>query len=595
MIERSSFYYNKKRERKCEMDALKQLAKESKAMHKYFVLAILFVGIETLFEVIIPVLMSGIIDEGIMNKDMHIFITRGIGMIACAVLSLLTGMMYARYAAKASTKLGQILRDKQFERIQKFTFTNLDHFETSGVITRLTSDVTVVQNALTSGLRPLARAPIMLILGLFMSFLMNAKLSLIFFIICPILALIMLWIVKKVAPQYPLMQQALDHINSIVQENLIAIRTVKAFVRKDHEIEQFDQINKEVADITQKTFHYALFNTPAFQLCMYATIVVLMLVGSQLILSNQLEVGQLTGILSYVLQILNSFVMLSNVFLLMTRSMASIERVEQILMEPLHSEAEDPVKNMEDSTIVFDQVNFKYATNAKKNVLSDINLTIAPGTKVGILGQTGSGKSTLVSLIPRLYDVTSGNLRIGKTNVNDYDLTFLRDKVAMVLQNNVLFSGTILDNLRWGDPNASLEKINRVCEIACVNEFMDRLPQGLYTELGQGGVNVSGGQKQRLCIARALLKDPKILIFDDSTSAVDTKTDAKIREGLTSIQGLTQIIIAQRIQSVEHCDQIVVLSDGKIESIGTHAQLMSCSKVYKEIFETQKKGEDHNG
>lgn len=328
---------------------------------------------------------------------------------------------------------------------------------------------------------------------------------------------------------------------------------------------------------------------------MYATIVVLMLVGSQLILSNQLEVGQLTRILSYVLQILNSFVMLSNVFLLMTRSMASIERVEQILMEPLHSEAEDPVKNMEDSTIVFDQVNFKYATNAKKNVLSDINLTIAPGTKVGILGQTGSGKSTLVSLIPRLYDVTSGNLRIGKTNVNDYDLTFLRDKVAMVLQNNVLFSGTILDNLRWGDPNASLEKINRVCEIACVNEFMDRLPQGLYTELGQGGVNVSGGQKQRLCIARALLKDPKILIFDDSTSAVDTKTDAKIREGLASIQGLTQIIIAQRIQSVEHCDQIVVLADGKIESIGTHAQLMSCSKVYKEIFETQKKGEDHNG
>jgi len=405
----------------------------------------------------------------------------------------------------------------------------------------------------------------------------------------------MLWIVKKVAPQYPLMQQALDHINSIVQENLIAIRTVKAFVRKDHEIEQFDQINKEVASITQKTFHYALFNTPAFQLCMYATIVVLMLVGSQLILSNQLEVGQLTGILSYVLQILNSFVMLSNVFLLMTRSMASIERVEQILMEPLHSEAKDPVKNMDDSTIVFNQVNFKYASDAKKNVLSDINLTITPGTKVGILGQTGSGKSTLVSLIPRLYDVTSGELMIGNINVNDYDLNFLRDKVAMVLQNNVLFSGTILDNLRWGDPNAGLEKINHVCEIACVNEFMDRLPQGLYTELGQGGVNVSGGQKQRLCIARALLKNPKILIFDDSTSAVDTKTDAKIREGLASVKGLTQIIIAQRIQSVEHCDQIVVLDDGKIESIGTHSELMAHSKVYKEIFETQKKGEDHNG
>lgn len=577
------------------MDSLKEIGRQARPIRKYFVLAILFVGIETLFEVLIPLLMSDIIDQGILNKDMRIFATRGIGMIACAVLSLLTGMLYARYAAKASTKLGQLVRDKQFERIQKFTFTNLDHFETSGIITRLTSDVTVVQNAVTSGLRPLARGPVMLVLGLVMSFIINAKLAFVFFIVSPMLALIMVWIVKKVAPQYPLMQHALDLINSVVQENLTAIRTVKAFVRKEYEIEQFDRINEQVARITQTTFHYALFNTPAFQFCMYTTIVMLMLIGSNLILAGQLEVGQLTGILSYVLQILNSFVMLSNVFLLLTRSMASIGRIGQILAEPLQAVSPDPVREMKDPTIRFEHVSFKYAPDARKNVLSDICMTIEPGSSVGILGGTGSGKTTLVSLIPRLYDVSQGRLTIGNVKVEDYDLRVLRDKVAVVQQNNVLFSGTILDNLRWGDPDASLGEIEKACRIACVDEFMDRLSNGLETELGQGGVNVSGGQKQRLCIARALLKKPKILIFDDSTSAVDTKTDAKIREGLDTLTGMTKIIIAQRIQSVEHCDQIIVLNDGMIEASGTHAQLMKDSAVYREIYETQKRGGQDNG
>ena len=577
------------------MNAIRLLARESKAIHKYFALAVFFVGIETLFEVLIPLLMADIIDQGVVNKDMGVFVSRGLGMLACALLSLATGLLYARFAAKSSTKLGQLLRDKQFARIHRFSFTNLDRFETSGIVTRMTSDVTVVQNAITSGLRPLARGPIMLVLGLVMSFLINAELAFVFFFVCPVLALIMVWIVSKVAPQYPRMQSALDTINQVVQENLIAIRAVKAFVRGDYELERFDQVNDEVASITRQTFHYALFNTPAFQLCMYTTIVVLMVTGSRLILEGRLEVGQLTGILSYVLQILNSFVMLSNVFLLMTRSMASVRRIEEVLLEPLAAQSENPVTTMPDSTIVFDHVDFKYAAAGRKNVLENIDLTIEPGTTLGVLGGTGSGKSSFVSLIPRLYDVSAGALTIGGVDVKNYDLAFLRDQVGVVLQNNVLFSGTILENLRWGDENASMEDIERVCRIACVDEFLDRLPEGLDTRLDQGGTNVSGGQKQRLCIARALLKKPRILIFDDSTSAVDTHTDAKIRKGLASMEGLTQIIIAQRVQSVEHCDQIIVLDDGQIVARGRHDELLSGSAVYREIYETQKKGGRNHG
>lgn len=577
------------------MNAIRLLARESKAIHKYFALAVFFVGIETLFEVLIPLLMADIIDQGVVNKDMGVFVSRGLGMLACALLSLATGLLYARFAAKSSTKLGQLLRDKQFARIQRFSFTNLDRFETSGIVTRMTSDVTVVQNAITSGLRPLARGPIMLVLGLVMSFLINAELAFVFFFVCPVLALIMVWIVSKVAPQYPRMQSALDTINQVVQENLIAIRAVKAFVRGDYELERFDQVNDEVASITRQTFHYALFNTPAFQLCMYTTIVVLMVTGSRLILEGRLEVGQLTGILSYVLQILNSFVMLSNVFLLMTRSMVSVRRIEEVLLEPLAAQSENPVTTMPDSTIVFDHVDFKYAAAGRKNVLENIDLTIEPGTTLGVLGGTGSGKSSFVSLIPRLYDVSAGALTIGGVDVKNYDLAFLRDQVGVVLQNNVLFSGTILENLRWGDENASMEDIERVCRIACVDEFLDRLPEGLDTRLDQGGTNVSGGQKQRLCIARALLKKPRILIFDDSTSAVDTHTDAKIRKGLASMEGLTQIIIAQRVQSVEHCDQIIVLDDGQIVARGRHDELLSGSAVYREIYETQKKGGRNHG
>lgn len=342
------------------MSDLKRIAQETKGIRKYFVLAIVFVGIETLFEVLIPLIMAQVIDQGILAHNIKVFVYGGVAMGACALLSLLTGLLYARFAAISSTRLGQRLRNLEFERIQKFTFTNLDHFETSGIITRLTSDVTIVQNAITSGLRPMARGPIMLVLGLVMSFLLSWKLSLIFFVVSPLLVLILVWIVKKVSPQYPLLQSSLDEINRVVQENLIAIRTVKAFVKEKVELQEFDEVNAKVAGITEKTFHYALFNTPAFQLCMYATIVSIMLVGSNMILQQSLQVGDLTGILSYVLQILNSFVMLSNVFLLLTRSMASIQRIAQILNEPLQSDVNDPVTSMDDATIEFKDVRFKY-------------------------------------------------------------------------------------------------------------------------------------------------------------------------------------------------------------------------------------------
>ena len=572
------------------MSDLKRIAQETKGIRKYFVLAIVFVGIETLFEVLIPLIMAQVIDQGILAHNIKVFVYGGVAMGACALLSLLTGLLYARFAAISSTRLGQRLRNLEFERIQKFTFTNLDHFETSGIITRLTSDVTIVQNAITSGLRPMARGPIMLVLGLVMSFLLSWKLSLIFFVVSPLLVLILVWIVKKVSPQYPLLQSSLDEINRVVQENLIAIRTVKAFVKEKVELQEFDEVNAKVAGITEKTFHYALFNTPAFQLCMYATIVSIMLVGSNMILQQSLQVGDLTGILSYVLQILNSFVMLSNVFLLLTRSMASIQRIAQILKETLQSDVNDPVTSMDDATIEFKDVRFKYSANAQEYVLDHINARFEQGWRIGIVGGTGSGKTSLVSLIPRLYDVDAGAVCIGGINVKDYDLSFLREQVGIVLQNNVLFSGTILENLKWGNPDASLEEINWACKAACVDEFLPRLDQGLNMRLSQGGTNVSGGQRQRLCIARALLKHPKILIFDDSTSAVDTKTDCRIRSSLAKISGMTQIIIAQRVLSVQDCDLIVVMENGTIASMGSHEQLLKTCAIYREIYESQQKG-----
>lgn len=572
------------------MSSLKILFRYSKGVRLYFVLSILFVAIETSFEVIIPLLMSEIIDVGIAQQDPSIFLEKGLQMILCAILSLLFGIWYAKCAAKAISLFCQRLRSIEFEKIQEYAFSNLDHFETASLITRLTSDITVIQNALINGIRPFARGPIILILGLVMSFIINARLAIIFLFTTPILGVILFLIVKKIAPMYQRLQQAVDRVNLLIQENLTAIRAVKAFVRDEYEEEQFSQVNEDLANITQNTFHFASFNTPAFQMTMYMAIVGLMLLGVNMIVDGNMQVGELTGVLSYVLQIMNSLMMISNVFLLITRSIASCNRIAEVIEEPVNLRSGKIPLTPKDNSVDFNHVFFKYHPNAKEYVLSDITWHIPSGSTVGILGATGSAKSSLVQLIPRLYDVNEGSVKIGHVDVRDMDLVSLRDQVAMVLQNNTLFSGTIKENMRWGDPNASDEEIRKACEIACADEFIQKFPKGYDTYIEQGGTNVSGGQRQRLCIARALLKKPRILILDDSTSAVDTNTDHSIRSALRSIQGLTQILIAQRVSSVIHCDQILILEDGKISAVGDHDSLMETSSFYRGLYESQQKG-----
>lgn len=561
-----------------------------KGLRRWFVLSLVFVTIETCFEVVIPFLMSDIIDIGIAHKDTSVFLNRGLWMVACAAGSFIFGLLYAKCAAKASARTAQKIWRSEFEKIENYSFENIDHFESSGLITRMTSDVIVLQNTITNGIRPIARGPLMLILGIIMCIAINPALSLVFFCAIPFLAIIMCWIVSKVAPQYGLIQKAVDVLNGVVEENLTAIRLVKSFVRKDYEVDRFNTVNEELAALNEKTNRYAFLNLPVFQGSMYTVIVLLLFIGSGMIISGNIQVGQLTGILSYVLQIMNSFIMMSNIFLLLTRSIASLNRINEVYEEKPTMQLPVHGKSLKDGSIEFDHVSMKYSQEAKEDVLSDISLKIPSGSRVGIIGATGSAKSSLAMLIPRLYDLSSGTLKVGQENIKDLDLKMLRDGIGMVLQKNVLFSGTVRDNLKWGNPNASDEELLEAIDMAGARELVERFPGGLNMELGQQGVNVSGGQKQRLCIARALLKKPKILIFDDSTSAVDTKTDALIRSNLAKIDGLTQIIIAQRISSIRHCDQIVVMDDGKIVQTGTHDELLKTSPIYREIFESQQGG-----
>lgn len=564
--------------------------KLTRSARKDFILAVIYVAIETLLEVITPVLMADIIDIGVMHRDTSIFVSRGLGMLACAAGSLLFGLLYAKAAARAAATVASQIRQAQFDQIEKFSFENIDRFESSGLITRLTSDVMVLQNTITNGIRPIARGPLMLILGIIMCFIISWKLSIVYLIVSPIMALLLIWIVSKVAPQYRFIQKTVDALNEAVEENLIAIRLVKSFVRADYETDRFDRVNEDLASLMQKTNHLAFLNLPLFQASMYITILVLLAIGSMMIVQSTLAVGQLTGIMSYVLQIMNAFIMMSNIFLLLTRSAASIHRIEEVLDEKITMHSPEEGKLLQDGSIDFENVSFKYSKEGREDVLSDVTLHIPSGSRVGIIGATGSAKSSLAMLIPRLYDVSSGTLKVGQENVHDLDLKALREDVAMVLQKNTLFSGTVRDNLKWGNPNASDDEILKAIDQAGASELIARLPGGLDMELGQAGVNVSGGQKQRLCIARALLKKPKILIFDDSTSAVDTKTDALIRKNLAEIHGLTQIIIAQRVSSISHCDQIVVMDQGRIVQTGTHDELLKTSPIYREIYESQQGG-----
>ena len=561
---------------------------------KYAFLAILCVVTESVFELIIPLIMADIVDVGVANQDKGYIFMKGGQMLICAFLALLLGIGSARFSALAGQGLGAELRKEEYRRLQAFSFANIDRFRVSSLVTRLTSDVTNIQNSVSTGLRPACRGPVMLVIATGVAFSINARLALVFLVALPVLGVLLFLIISRVRPLYSVMQGAIDMVNRIIQENLTAVRVVKAYVRGEYEKEKFNKVNENLMNISQKSFRLSALNMPVMQFVMYSTILAILWFGGRLINVGGMQVGELTGFLSYVLQILNSLMMISNVFMMLTRSLASASRIVEVMDERVEITDDDARDiSVEKGEIEFSHVYFKYKSQAPEYVLSDISLHIRAGETVGIIGQTGSAKSTLVQLIPRLYDVTSGSLLIDGHPVWEYPLEHLRDAIAVVLQKNTLFSGTLLDNLKWGKSDATMEEIKEACQIACADEFIDRLDQGYDTEMGQGGVNVSGGQKQRLCIARALLKKPKVLILDDSTSAVDTATEGKIRQMLAKkLPDMTKIIIAQRISSVRHADKIVVLNDGRISGVGSHEQLLAGNEIYKEIYESQKEGAD---
>ena len=573
---------------------LKRIFSYMNEYKKYAWLALICIAVEAILELMVPMIMADLIDTGVSTGDDMYIYKKGLQMVICAILALILGIGSSRFSALAGQGLGANLRKAEYEKLQNYSFSNIDHFRVSSLVTRLTSDVTNIQNAVSTGMRPFGRSPIMLIFATSVAFSINHTLALVFFVALPILAVLLITIIIHVRPLYSKMQSAIDLVNRTIQENLTAIRVVKSYVRGDYEYEKFENVNNSLKNESEKAFSLAVLNMPAMQYVMYGTILSLLLFGGYLINKGELMIGELTGFLSYVLLILNSLMMMSNVFLMMTRSLASGARIMEVIDEKIDMTdelAKDiTVKN---GDIEFEHVWFKYKEDAKEYVLSDVSFHIKAGQTVGIIGQTGSAKTSLVQLIPRLYDTSRGTVKIDGIDVKNYPMKHLRDAIAVVLQKNTLFSGTLLSNLKWGNENASMDEIKEACQIACVDEFIDRMSDGYNTEMGQGGVNVSGGQKQRLCIARAILKRPKVLILDDSTSAVDTATEAKIREGLSRrLPDMTKIIIAQRISSVRHADQIIILDKGCINGIGTHESLLSNNKIYQEIYESQKEGAD---
>ena len=569
------------------MDGVRLIARFLGPYRRDFLLAVLCVAAETSLELFIPMLMAQVVDLGITAGNLRVVLVDGALMLACAAAALGLGLAYARFSARASMGLGARLREAEYAHLQTFSFANIDDFEASSLVTRLTTDVTVVQNALVTGTRPLVRGPSALVAGIVYAFVMSPELAVVFCVVVPLLAVAMLSVVARVAPRYRVLQRAMDQLNDALQEDLAAIRVIKAYVREGHVAERFAAVNEHLADTATRTFRTAVLNVPILQGAMYATSVAILLFGGQMILAGTLTVGAFTGFMSYVLQIVNSLMMISNVFLMLARAVTSVERVREVLdEEPTLASPEGALQEVPDGSVVFEHVCFKYAEDAEKDVLSDVCLDIPAGSTVGVLGGTGSGKTTLVQLVARLYDVTSGTVRVGGHDVRAYDLAALRDAVAVVLQKNVLFSGTVRENLAWGDAGATDEQMLEACRLARADEFLDRIG-GLDGELGQGGAGVSGGQRQRLCIARALLKHPRVLILDDSTSAVDMATDATIRENLARLAGVTKIVIAQRVASVMDADKIVVLDDGRVHACGTHEELLATDPIYQEIYESQ--------
>ena len=570
----------------------KTLFKSIREYKKQSILAPLFVILEVLMEVLIPLEMAKIIDIGIANGDMSYIVQRGIVLVIMAMLALFFGVQAGNMAAVAAAGYAKNLRHDIFYKVQDFSFKNIDHFSTSGLVTRMTTDITNVQMAYMMSIRLLARAPIMVILSWIMTLLINVKIALLFLIVIPLLGGTLLFIAKKAHPNFIKVFDEYDVLNNSVQENVNASRVVKALVREDYEINKFHGISGYVYKLFTKAEKIVAWNAPVMQFFMYAVVLLIAAIGGRSIVLGTMETGELTSVIVYALQILMSLNMVTFVFVMIMIAEASTDRITEVLTEvPEMQDKADSVKKVANGEIVFDHVDFSYGGQGGNLSLKDVNLHIKSGQTVGIIGGTGSAKSTLVQMIPRLYDVTGGSVKVGGVDVRDYNLEVLRDQVSMVLQKNVLFSGTIYENIRWGDETASDEEVKRVCCLAQADGFVQDFPEGYDTKIVQGGNNVSGGQKQRLCIARALLKKPKILILDDSTSAVDTKTDALIRKAFREeIPDTTKIIIAQRISSIEDADLIIVLDGGKISGVGTSEELLRTNDIYREVYESQVKG-----
>lgn len=571
---------------------IKTLAKCIGKYKKESIITPIFTAVEVFLEILIPFITASIIDKGIQAGDMRKVSIYGGIMLVIAFLSLFCGIQAGKYAAAASTGFACNLREKMYENIQTFSFSNIDKFSTAGLVTRMTTDVTNVQNAYQMIIRIAVRAPLMMICSITMCVIISPRLSLIFFVALIFLGFVLFFIIYKVTPVFTSGFEKYDELNASVQENISGIRVVKAFVREDHEKKKFNK----AADNLYKTFvkaeSFLAFNTPTMMLVVYGCIVALSWFASHFIVSGSITTGNLTSMFSYVMSMLMSLMMLSMIFVMVSMSAASARRISEVLNEKADlANLEKPYEEVEDGRIDFNHVNFSYRKNSTEDTLHDIDIHINAGETIGIIGGTGCGKSSFVSLISRLYDVTEGSVCVGGKDVRTYDMDALRNQVAVVLQKNVLFSGTILDNLRWGDDNASYEDCVEACKQACADEFIERMPKKYDTWIEQGGTNVSGGQRQRLCIARALLKKPKVLILDDSTSAVDTATDAKIKQAFAQkIPGTTKLIVSQRISSIQDADRIIVLEDGKVSGFDTHENLMENNKGYREICEVQMQG-----
>ncbi len=571
---------------------LSTLGKQIKGYWKDSILTPVFMILEVLFEMLIPLLMGSIIDDGIRKGDMnHIYLVGSV-MVVAAGLGLFAGIMGGKYGASAATGFAKNLRQAMFENIQTFSFSNIDKFSTSGLVTRMTTDVTNLQNAYQMILRMCMRAPASLLCAMAMAFYVNARIASIFLIAVLALGGVLFVLIRITMKYFNQVFKKYDKLNESVQENVSAIRVVKAYAREEHEKEKFSAASENIYRMFVKAERLVALNSPIMQFTVYACILIISWVAANMIVGGSLSTGDLTQLLSYCMNILMSLMMLSMIFVMVTLSIASGERVAEVLEEKADIvNPERPVMEVSDGEVVFEHVNFSYKKDAEDMVLRDICLTVRSGETIGILGGTGSAKSSLVNLISRLYDVTEGSVRVGGVDVREYDLEVLRNQVSVVLQKNVLFSGTILENLRWGNPDADQEECIRACRLACADEFIQKMPKGYDTYIEQGGSNVSGGQKQRICIARALLKKPKILILDDSTSAVDTATDGKIRKAFREeIPGTTKFIIAQRISSIQDCDRIIVMEEGRVDGFGTHLELLEKNEIYRDVYDSQMSG-----